>query len=84
MGATSDVTAPNLTAFSAVAGSGDITLSATTTGNPTLSFTATDGNGACDGHAYYTVPKSQGQPWQVINSGLDYNSTVTVPRTRNK
>lgn len=50
-----------------------------------IRFTATDGNGGkCDGHAYYTVPKSQGQPWEVINSGLTYDSTKTVPMTRNK
>jgi VCBS repeat-containing protein len=48
-------------------------------------FTATDSKGdSCTGRVYTTVPKSQGQPWQVIDSGVRYDSTVSVPGTRDQ
>ncbi|MEW6320219.1 MAG: Ig-like domain-containing protein [Acidobacteriota bacterium] len=50
-----------------------------------IQFRATDAAGdSCTGKVYYTVPKSKGQPWQVIDSGVRYDSTVHVPGTRDK
>jgi hypothetical protein len=50
-----------------------------------ISFTASDPSGAtCTGAVLYTVPHDQGQGGAAVNSGLIYDSTVTVPGTKNK
>jgi sugar lactone lactonase YvrE len=49
-----------------------------------ISFTASAGGGTCTGTVLYTVPHDQGQGGAAVNSGLIYDSTVTVPGTKNK
>jgi hypothetical protein len=45
-----------------------------------IRYVATDPRGeACSGSVYTTVPKSRGQPWWTIDSGVRYDSTRVVP-----
>jgi len=46
-----------------------------------IRYRATDSKGAsCTGTVHTTVPKSQGQPWQVIDSSVRYDSTAVIPK----
>jgi hypothetical protein len=50
-----------------------------------IHFTATDPFGEmCTSSVFWTVPKNQGQPLQVIDSGSRYGTLVVVPAARSK
>jgi large repetitive protein len=50
-----------------------------------IAFEATDARGgACQGSVFWTVPKSQGQPHTLIDSGVRYDSFAKIPGTIDK